>query len=47
MLLLLLQWWNLNSLYSTPEPLSAFYLSAWLDSLQEQGYTVRWWGVCV
>lgn len=34
------QWWNLNSTASAPEPLSAFYLAAWLSSVQEQGYTI-------
>jgi ataxin-3 len=34
------QWWNLNSIFTAPEPLSAFYLSAFLGSLQEQGYTI-------
>lgn len=32
------------SLFPAPKPLSAFYLSAYLDSLRDQGYTVgaRW-----
>lgn len=34
------QYWNLNSIYTAPEPLSTFYLSAFLGSLQQQGYTV-------
>lgn len=34
------QWWDLNSLYSAPKPLSPFYLSAFLDSLRQQGYTI-------
>ena len=34
------QWWNLNSVYSAPEPLSTFHLSAFLGSLQQEGYTV-------
>lgn len=33
-------WWNFNSLYPAPEFLSAFYLTAYLDSLKEQGYTI-------
>lgn len=33
-------WWNFNSLYPAPEQLSAFYLTAYLDSLREQGYTI-------
>lgn len=38
------QWWNLNSVYGSPEPLSAFHLAAYLGSLQEEGYTVG--GLC-
>ncbi|GAB4817846.1 hypothetical protein N2152v2_004892 [Parachlorella kessleri] len=34
------QWWNLNSIFSAPEPLSPFYLSAFLGTLQEQGYSI-------
>ncbi|KAG7671896.1 hypothetical protein Ndes2526B_g07181 [Nannochloris sp. 'desiccata'] len=34
------EWWNLNSLFSAPEPLSPFYLAAFLGTLQEQGYTI-------
>ncbi|KAL4859518.1 putative ataxin-3 [Chlorella vulgaris] len=34
------QYWNLNSIYTAPEPLSTFYLSAFLGSLQQQGYTI-------
>lgn len=34
------EWWNLNSLFSHPEPLSHFYLAAFLGTLQEQGYTI-------
>ncbi|KAI8474043.1 MAG: Josephin-domain-containing protein [Monoraphidium minutum] len=34
------QWWNLNSLLPAPEPLSDFYLAAYLDSLVGQGYTL-------
>lgn len=33
-------YWNFNSLYPAPEALSAFYLTAYLDSLKEQGYTI-------
>jgi ataxin-3 len=33
-------WWNLNSLFSAPEPLSPFYLAAFLGTLQEQGYSI-------
>eukprot|EP00887_Chlorella_sp_A99_P005363 scaffold1.g5363.t1 len=36
------EFWNFNSIYPAPEPLSSFYLSAYLGSLQEQGYTVYW-----
>lgn len=41
------QWWNLNSIYPAPEPLSTFYLSAFLGSLQQEGYTVGGWSVGV
>lgn len=34
------EWWNFNSLYPAPEQLSAFYLTAYLDSLKQQGYTI-------
>jgi hypothetical protein len=34
------EWWNFNSLYPAPEHLSAFYLTAYLDSLKQQGYTI-------
>lgn len=34
------QWWNFNSMFTGPRPLSTFYLSAFLDSLREQGYTI-------
>lgn len=34
------QWWNLNSVFSAPEPVSDFYLSAFLGSLQHQGYDI-------
>ena len=30
------EWWNLNSLFSAPEPLSPFYLAAFLGTLKEQ-----------
>jgi Ataxin-3 len=33
-------WWNFNSMFRAPEPLSAFYLSAFLGTLQEQGYSI-------
>eukprot|EP00775_Hariotina_reticulata_P008212 gene8212-8404_t len=33
-------WWNFNSLYPAPEQLSDFYLTAYLDSLKQQGYTI-------
>lgn len=33
-------YFNFNSLYPAPEALSAFYLTAYLDSLKEQGYTI-------
>lgn len=36
----LVQWWNLNSIFSAPEPLSQFYLSAFLGTLQDQGYAI-------
>ena len=34
------EWWNLNSLFAAPEPLSPFYLAAFLASLQGQGYSI-------
>jgi len=34
------EWYNLNSLLSSPEYLSDFYLSAFLDTLIMKGYTV-------
>lgn len=34
------QWYNLNSLLESPQLLSAFYLSAFLDTLASQGYSV-------
>ncbi|CAL8466973.1 g6509 [Coccomyxa elongata] len=33
-------WWNFNSLLPAPQPLSQFYLSAYLASLREQGYSI-------
>jgi len=33
-------WWNFNSLFPAPRPLTSFYLSAFLDSLQTEGYTI-------
>jgi hypothetical protein len=33
-------WWNFNSLFPAPQPLSSFYLSAFLDTLRDQGYTI-------
>lgn len=33
-------WWNFNSLFPAPQHLSSFYLSAFLGSLKEQGYTI-------
>lgn len=41
-LLFCAQYWNFNSLYPAPEPLSTFYLSAYLSTLQAQGWTVYW-----
>lgn len=32
--------WNFNSLFPAPQPLSQFYLSAFLATLREQGYTI-------
>jgi ataxin-3 len=34
------EWWNLNSLLRAPQPLSQFYLSAYLDTLRQQGYSI-------
>ncbi len=34
------EWWNFNSMLPAPAPLSAFYLAAFLTTLQEQGYTL-------
>jgi Ataxin-3 len=36
------EFWNFNSLFASPEPLSPFYLAAFLSSLQDEGYTVYW-----
>ncbi|KAK9838940.1 hypothetical protein WJX74_006331 [Apatococcus lobatus] len=33
-------WWNFNSLFPAPQHLSGFYLSAFLGSLKDQGYTI-------
>ncbi|CAG9465806.1 unnamed protein product [Pedinophyceae sp. YPF-701] len=33
-------WWDFNSLKPAPAPVTAFYLSAFLSSLEEQGYTI-------
>mmetsp|Transcript_33766 Transcript_33766/g.63599 ORF Transcript_33766/g.63599 Transcript_33766/m.63599 type:complete len:428 (+) Transcript_33766:120-1403(+) len=33
-------WYNFNSLYPAPEPLSQFYLGAYLSSLKAEGYTI-------
>lgn len=33
-------WYNFNSLFAAPQQLSPFYLSAFLGSLQEQGYSI-------
>ena len=34
------EFWNFNSLFPAPQPLSQFYLSAFLATLREQGYTM-------
>ncbi|GAX83862.1 hypothetical protein CEUSTIGMA_g11287.t1 [Chlamydomonas eustigma] len=34
------EWWNFNSLFPAPQLLGAFYLSAFLTSLREQGYQI-------
>lgn len=34
------QWWNFNSLLPAPQQLSQFYLSAYLATLREQGYSI-------
>jgi Josephin len=34
------QWWNLNSLFPAPQPLGDIYLSAFLATLQQQGYSI-------
>lgn len=34
------EFWNFNSLFPAPQPLSQFYLSAFLATLREQGYTI-------
>ncbi|KAK9820299.1 hypothetical protein WJX72_008715 [[Myrmecia] bisecta] len=33
-------WWNFNSLFPAPQPLSAFHLCSFLGTLKEQGYTI-------
>ena len=33
-------WWDLNSLFPCPRPLSEFYLSAYLATLRDQGYSI-------
>ncbi|GFR48751.1 hypothetical protein Agub_g10709 [Astrephomene gubernaculifera] len=33
-------WWNFNSLFPAPQPLSTFYLQAFLDSLTGEGWTI-------
>ena len=33
-------WWDFNSLSSSPKPLSEFYLSAYLATLRDQGYSI-------
>lgn len=34
------QWWNFNSLLPAPQQLSQFYLSAYLATLRDQGYSI-------
>lgn len=34
------EFWNFNSLFPAPQPLSLFYLGAFLATLKEQGYTI-------
>ncbi|GIL78618.1 hypothetical protein Vretimale_6219 [Volvox reticuliferus] len=34
------EWWNFNSLYPAPQPLSTFYLQAFLDTLRGEGWTI-------
>ncbi|KAG2441276.1 hypothetical protein HYH02_010117 [Chlamydomonas schloesseri] len=34
------EWWNFNSLFPAPQPLSTFYLTAFLDTLREEGWTI-------
>ncbi|GLI65124.1 hypothetical protein VaNZ11_008577 [Volvox africanus] len=34
------EWWNFNSLFPAPQPLSTFYLQAFLDSLRGEGWTI-------
>ena len=33
-------WWDFNSLLPAPRPLSHFYLSAFLSTLKQQGYSI-------
>ena len=33
-------WWDFNSLFPSPRPLSEFYLSAYLATLRDQGYSI-------
>lgn len=34
------EWWNLNSMLPAPQPLSQFYLSAYLNQLRQDGYSI-------
>ncbi|KAG2423851.1 hypothetical protein HXX76_015011 [Chlamydomonas incerta] len=34
------EWWNFNSLFPAPQPLSTFYLTAFLDTLRDEGWTI-------
>lgn len=34
------RWWNFNSLFPAPQQLSQFYLSVFLATLREQGYSI-------
>eukprot|EP00198_Chlamydomonas_reinhardtii_P012694 XP_001702031.1 ataxin-3-like protein [Chlamydomonas reinhardtii] len=34
------EWWNFNSLFPAPQPLSTFYLTAFLDTLRGEGWTI-------
>ncbi|GLC57851.1 hypothetical protein PLESTB_001280800 [Pleodorina starrii] len=33
-------WWNFNSLFPAPQPLSTFYMQAFLDTLRGEGWTI-------